>query len=80
VAVETEGTFTTLVSPAAFAVDSGTSTLVDGLDAAEVSAAAGTTKMGTARATTDAEATTFRARFFTKTVFLGEEASRAPPG
>ena len=47
-----EGALTTFVNPASLAADTGTSTLVDGFDAEDVAAAAGTTKVDPATATT----------------------------
>jgi hypothetical protein len=69
--VEVEGALTTFVNPASLAADTGTSTLVDGFDAKDVVAAAGTANIGPTTATTAAPmlaATTgFRVSFLTNT-------------
>lgn len=51
VSVETNGALTTFVKPAAFAADSGTSTLVDGFDVEDASVAGGATTVAAKRAT-----------------------------
>ena len=59
------------MNPAALAADTGTSTLVDGFDAEDVAAAAGTTKIDPTTATTVAPmlaaTTRFRVSFLTNT-------------
>ena len=69
--VEVVGAFTTFVNPAALAAEIGTSTLVDGFDAEDVAAAAGTTKVGPTAATTVAPMlatmTRLRVSFLTNT-------------
>jgi hypothetical protein len=71
--VDVVGALTTFVNPAALAVDTGTSTLIDGLEAAYVPAAAGGTTASIRGATTVAPVlattTSFRASFFTIALF-----------
>jgi len=72
--VEVEGALTTIAKPASLAADVGTSTLVDGFDAEDVAAAAGTTKIDPTTAergaTMHAATTRFRVSFLTTHVFL----------
>jgi hypothetical protein len=80
VLVDVEGALTTFVNPASLATDTGTSTLVDGFDAEDVAAAAGTTTMGPTTATTVAPmlalATSLKVSFLTNTrLSRREEAS-----
>ena len=58
-----EGALTTFVNPASLAADTGTRTLVDGFDAEDVAAAAGTTKSEPTTATTLAPMLVATARF-----------------
>jgi hypothetical protein len=79
--VETKGAATTLVNPAPLAADAGTSTLVDGLDAEDASAASGATAAAAKRATTVAgpmpAMANFRVSFLTNTrLSQGEEPPR----
>ena len=66
--VEVEGALTTFVNPACLAAETGTSTLVDGVNAEDVAAAAGTTETDPATATMAATmlaAMRFRVDFLT---------------
>jgi len=78
--VEVEGVLTTIAKPASLAADVGTSTLVDGFDAEDVDAAAGSTKVDPTTAETVATmlaaTTRFRVSFLTTRVFL--RGGRAP--
>ena len=79
VTVEVEGAVTTFVNPAALATDTGTSTLVDGFDAGDEAAAAGTATTAPTTARTVARVlpatTRFGVGFLTHTLFL---RGRAP--
>ena len=81
VLVEVEGALTTLVNPASLAADTETSTWVDGFDAEDVAAAAGTADIGPTTATTVAPmlaaTTRFRVSFLTNTRLSGREENRS---